>query len=92
MSQGKQRSKAQIIGDKAVRILKNLFSAEWVVREYTPDYGIDLATELFEEYKNNYITTGEHVYFQVKGTEKPNKGKLKIYERIRMLGNKLLFL
>lgn len=84
MSQGKQRSKSQIIGDRAVEILKNLFPIEWVIREFTPDYGIDLAVELFEEYKNNYITTGEHVYFQVKGTEKLNKGKLKIYERMNV--------
>lgn len=84
MSQGKQRSKSQIIGDRAVGILKNLFPTEWVIREYSPDYGIDLAVELFEEYNNYYMTTGEHVYFQVKGTEKLDKGKLKIYERMNV--------
>lgn len=53
---------------------------EWVVREYTPDYGIDLSVELFEEYKENYITTGEHIYFQVKGTEDLKVGKFKVNE------------
>lgn len=81
MSQEKQRNKAQVIGDKAVRLLNDLFPNEWVSREYTPDYGIDLAVELFEKNNNNYITTGEHVYFQVKGTDHLRKGKLKIYER-----------
>lgn len=81
MSEGKKRNKSQIIGEKAVEILRGLLPIEWVVREYTPDYGIDLSVELFEEYKSNYITTGEHVYFQVKGTEKLKKGKLKVNER-----------
>ncbi len=81
MSEGKKRSKSQITGEKAVEILRGLLPIEWVVREYNPDYGIDLSVELFEEYKNNYITTGEHVYFQVKGTEELKRGKLKVNER-----------
>lgn len=81
MLQGKKRSKSQVLGDKAVEIIKSILPTEWVTREYTPDYGIDLAVELFEEYDNNYITTGEHVYFQIKGTESISKGSLKVYER-----------
>lgn len=81
MSEGKKRSTSQIIGEKAIGIIRGMFPVEWVVREYTPDYGIDLAVELFEEYENNYITTGEHVYFQIKGTEELKKGKLKVNER-----------
>lgn len=81
MLNGKKRSKSQIIGEKAVNILKDLFPEEWVIREYTPDYGIDLSVEIFEEYKSGYITTGEHIYFQVKGTEELQRGKYKVYER-----------
>ena len=66
---GKKRSTSQIKGEVAVNILRGLFPQEWVIREYTPDYGIDLSIELFEKYEDNYITTGEHIYFQVKGTE-----------------------
>lgn len=51
-------------------ILKKYFPKEWVVREYTPDYGIDLSVELFVPFDTGYITTGEHVFFQVKATEK----------------------
>jgi hypothetical protein len=32
---------------ESVGILKGLLPKEWVVREYRPDYGIDLAVELF---------------------------------------------
>lgn len=81
MMNGKKRSKSQIIGEKAVKILQELFPDEWVTREYNPDYGIDLSVEIFEEYMNGYITTGEHIYFQVKGTEKLELGKYKVYER-----------
>lgn len=81
MSEGKMRNRSQISGEKAVQIIRSMFPVEWVVRDYIPDYGIDLAVELFEEYKDNYITTGEHLYFQIKGTEELKKGKLKVYER-----------
>jgi hypothetical protein len=81
MSEGKQRSISQIIGENAVEIIRRIFPDEWVIREYTPDYGIDLAVEIFEEYKENYITTGEHVYFQIKGTETLMLGKVKVHKR-----------
>ena len=81
MPYGKMRNRSQIIGETAINILKKQFPSEWVIREYTPDYGIDLAIEIFEQYENKYITTGEHVYFQVKGTESLQTGTIDIYER-----------
>ncbi len=81
MGKGKMRNNSQIIGDKAVSILKSLFPAHWVCRDFNPDYGIDLAVELFEHYDSNYITTGEHIYFQIKGTESISKGKYNIFEQ-----------
>lgn len=56
---GKKRNNAQIIGEKGVNVLRKLFPSEWVISEYTPDYGIDIAVEIFERYNDNYITTGE---------------------------------
>lgn len=74
---GKKRPAQHITGEKGVNILKELFPDEWAVREYTPDYGIDLDVELFDDLGNDvYITKGEHVLFQVKGTEKLNKNNL----------------
>lgn len=81
MSIGKMRGNSQVIGDKAVTILKSFFPTEWVCRDFNPDYGLDLAVELFEPYKSSYITTGEHIYFQIKGTEHISKGAYNIYEQ-----------
>lgn len=82
---GKKRPKQHIIGEKGVEILKELFPNEWAVREYMPDYGIDLDVELFDDLGNNvYMTKGEHVLFQVKGTEKLNKKKIKLYSRMNV--------
>ena len=64
---GKKQPTAHTIGRRAVDLLKSFFPELWVVREYVPDYGIDLDVELFSE--DTRITLGEHVLFQVKGTE-----------------------
>lgn len=64
---GKKQPKAHTLGRRAVDLLKSFFPGLWVVREYVPDYGIDLDVELFSE--NTQMTLGEHVLFQVKGTE-----------------------
>lgn len=76
---GKRRPNSHIIGEDAVRILERLFPKEWVIREYTPDYGIDLNIELFEKIEEKcYITKGEHVFFQVKGKESLNRKSLRM--------------
>ena len=64
---GKKQPTAHTIGRRAVDLLKSFFPELWVVREYVPDYGIDLDVELFSE--DTRMTLGEHVLFQVKGTE-----------------------
>ena len=82
---GKKRTNTHIIGEQAVRILKELFPREWAVREYTPDYGIDLDVEFFDNLRDGtWLTRGEHVLFQVKGTEKIIKRNIKIYSRMNV--------
>ena len=82
---GKKRPAQHVTGEKGVNILKELFPDEWAVREYTPDYGIDLDVELFDDLGNDvYITKGEHVLFQVKGTEKLNKRTIKLYSQMNV--------
>ena len=77
---GKRRSENQIIGESGIDILRSLFPKEWVIREYTADYGIDLDVELFEECNDGvYITKGEHVLFQVKTTNNIEVKDLKVY-------------
>ncbi len=79
MLKGKKRPENHVIGAEAVDILKSIFPKYWVVREYNPDYGIDLSVELFEPYEDGYITCGEYIYFQVKGTKNITIKKKKIY-------------
>lgn len=78
---GKKRPIAHIRGESGVNILKKKIPPEWVAREYVPDYGIDLSIEIFEPYEENYITKGEHIFFQVKTTEHIEKKILKIKSR-----------
>lgn len=77
----KKRPIAHIRGELGVNILKRKLPIEWVAREYVPDYGIDLSIELFESYEDNYITKGEHIFFQVKTTENIDKEILKVKSR-----------
>ena len=81
MNRGKKRTMSHIKGEQAVNLMKKYFPDSWVAREYTPDYGIDLSVELFNQYGNDYITMGEHIFFQVKGTADIQIESLKVKER-----------
>ncbi len=81
MGVGKKRTFAHVKGELGVSILKKCFPEEWVVREYTPDYGIDLSVEFFTQHNGGYITAGEHLLFQVKATERVDKMFLDIKPR-----------
>lgn len=81
---GKRRSENQIIGESGIDILRSLFPKEWVIREYTADYGIDLDVELFEECNDGvYVTKGEHVLFQVKTTNDIEVKDLEVYSKTK---------
>lgn len=81
---GKKRPIAHIKGEIGVQILKRHLPREWVPREYTPDYGIDLSIELFSQIEGGYVTKGEHVFFQVKSTDSIEKVRHKIYPRMNV--------
>lgn len=82
---GKKRPEQHIIGESGVSVLKDIFPKEWAVREYMPDYGIDLDVELFEDLgKGIYRTLGEHVLFQVKGVSSIQKKTVKLYSRMNV--------
>lgn len=72
----KRKSKAQLIGDEAVRVLESLLPSHWTARPYHPDFGLDLAIEIFDDPKTDgrgYTTAdtlGEHFFVQVKGAER----------------------
>lgn len=90
---GKRRSKNHIIGESGVDILRSLLPKEWVMREYTADYGIDLDIELFEECHDDiYTTKGEHVLFQVKTTNHIEVKDLKVYSDDELRKDRVAFL
>lgn len=77
---GKCRPISHINGESGVEMLKEIFPKEWVVREYSPDYGIDLDVELFEKIdEKKYKTLGEHIFVQVKGTDNIVKKEINVY-------------
>jgi len=81
MEHGKKRPVQHVIGERGVEIVKKCFPKEWVVREYTPDYGIDLSVELFSPCENSFITNGEHIFFQVKATTELQQRRMTVSER-----------
>lgn len=72
----KKKAKANIIDEKAINIIRSILPEYWTIRDYKPDYGIDLAIETFDD--NTLETLGEHFFVQVKGQEKVKKGIKKI--------------
>lgn len=72
MASGKFRSESHLIDQKAVFFVRENLPTEWVVRELTPDYGLDLDVEVFEKENGRITTLGERLYLQVKGTTMAN--------------------
>ena len=51
--------------EESIRIVRNTFPAHWVLRDYKPDYGIDLTAEIFEMIdpdQDKACTLGETVF------------------------------
>lgn len=68
-----------MIEQKSLEIIRELLPNYWTIREYKPDYGLDLSVEVFEPIsEENFETLGEHFFIQAKGTENLKKGILKI--------------
>lgn len=78
MANGKVRTESHIIDQTAIRILQSKLPKEWVTRELTPDYGLDLEVEIFEKENDKIVTLGERLYIQVKGTSNANYRDIKI--------------
>jgi hypothetical protein len=86
MNRSKRRPPAHVAGDQAIKIVERILPAHWVARKYHPDYGIDLAVELFEQTKSlgNEIvfdTLGEHLFLQVKGTARLTPKRIEVASR-----------
>lgn len=69
MHRTKRRHAHHIKGDRGVDIVQGLLPEHWVVREMTPDYGLDLHVEVFQiapDDPQSADTLGEHFFIQVK--------------------------
>jgi len=68
--------------DRSIRIVRDLLPDHWVIREYRPDYGIDLLIKLFEPVSaTESVTVGELLLVQVKSTEVVDAGVLHVRSR-----------
>lgn len=82
MNYRKFRPKQHIMENTSIQLIKWVLPKEWVIQEYTPDYGIDLRIEIFEDIKGNGIEAlGEFVLAQVKSVGKTNIEKIQIRTR-----------
>lgn len=67
----KLKTKTHMIENRSLEIVREALPSYWTIRDYKPDYGLDLGIEVFESVSGeNYETLGEHFFIQVKGTEK----------------------
>jgi hypothetical protein len=71
MNRTKRRARQHIMEDRSMRIVRDRLPDHWVVRDYRPDYGIDLLIEVFEfvdAERTQAATLGETLFVQVKST------------------------
>ena len=70
MAKRKKRVFQHIMADDSIKTIRQTFPKEWVIREYTPDYGIDLKVEIFDSVQgNDYEALGEFFFAQVKSVK-----------------------
>jgi hypothetical protein len=84
MAYPKRRVRQHIMEDQSIRIVRDLLPQHWVIRDYRPDYGIDLTIELFEflEHEPDQAATlGETLFVQVKSTEVVDARRLRVHAR-----------
>jgi hypothetical protein len=84
MPHQKRRVFQHIMEDRSLSLVKQLLPDEWVIREYKPDYGIDLVIELFkyiDDAKEKADTLGEFIFVQLKSIQKTQIKKLTVYPR-----------
>ncbi|GGG15463.1 hypothetical protein GCM10010913_41710 [Paenibacillus aceti] len=55
----KRRPLQHIMESDSLSLINESLPAEWVIRDYKPDYGLDLAIECFE-YVNGQPNMAEH--------------------------------
>jgi len=62
----KKRPVSHLIDASGTERLKQNLPAEWVLRQYQPDYGIDFDVEVFDYDGTDLVSLGEHFFVQLK--------------------------
>jgi hypothetical protein len=80
---GKKRPAAHVVGSQAELVLRTLLPPAWVLRPYHEDYGLDFALEVFDVRPGDDVvqTLGEHLFVQLKGTERIDWTTRTVYGR-----------
>lgn len=66
-----RRNITHIMEVDSKEIFKSLLPVGWVVRDYDcPDYGIDQVIEIFDAEEDGWVTSGEHLFIQIKSVSK----------------------
>lgn len=84
MAHPKRRVYQHIMEARSFEIIRRMLPEQWIVREYRPDYGIDLTVELFEyldEGRTQAATLGETLFVQVKAKKTIEARDLRVYPR-----------
>ena len=80
----KKRSTSHVVDSTGEALLKRALPAEWVVRPYQPDYGIDFAVEVFDPAGSGFVTLGEYFFIQLKSHSKAKWVKKDVYARFNV--------
>ncbi|MEC0270124.1 DUF4365 domain-containing protein [Paenibacillus anseongense] len=84
MAHRKRRPFQHIMADNSIKQIKEYLPDEWVIREYNPDYGIDLVVEIFDYVdpeREMCEALGEMFFAQVKSVRKSNISKINVHPR-----------
>ena len=84
MGNRKRRVRQHVMEDRSREIVRRILPNEWVIRDYQPDYGIDMAVEVFDHIDTNKSTAetmGEWFFVQVKSTTKTTIKRREVYPR-----------
>ncbi len=79
----KARIATHVGEDTSTARFKALLPPEWVVRNYRPDYGLDLAVELFKppDSAGKSETLGEHIFVQLKSVQEGDYTTHRVHSR-----------
>lgn len=84
MAHKKRRVSQHMMEERSLQIIRDTLPTEWVVRDYKPDYGIDIAVELFARIDGSESITetlGEWFFAQVKSVATTRINNLRVYPR-----------